>query len=55
MRLSAVFCLKRCFPIDAFYKPHAAKIRPALEPLLEDDDDRVAEQAGHAWKLLGLG
>jgi hypothetical protein len=55
VRLATAMSLKHAFPTEPFFKPQAQTIRPALAPLLEDTDKRVREQAGHAWRALGLG
>ena len=54
VRLAAVFAFKGCFPTKPYFLPHAAAIKPALEPCLADADKAVEEQAGHLWRLLEL-
>ncbi|MBA2539957.1 MAG: HEAT repeat domain-containing protein [Deltaproteobacteria bacterium] len=55
VRLATAVGLKRAFPTEPHFKPQAEQIRPALAPCLKDSDPRVREQAGHAWRALGLG
>jgi len=54
VRLATAIGLKRAFPTEPFFKPQAEQIRPALAPCLRDPDPLVREQAGHAWRALGL-